>query len=101
MTRKGRPSRRTSLRADTTLAPAGEPEAEVYVGGLPVCCLRSFKEVVVAGATPGDERRRVLGLGCASCGRDWMVTSSLDERVLGRFVTHAGPRVEGGRHPAA
>ena len=101
MTRRRKPSGRTSLRADTTLAPAGEPEAEVYVGGLPVCCLRSFKEVVVAGAQTGDEHRRVLGLDCASCGRSWVVTSSLDERVLGRFVTHAGPRVEGGRHPAA
>ena len=101
MTRKRKPSGRTSLRADTTLAPAGEPEAEVYVGGLPVCCLRSFKEVVVAGACTGDEHRRVLGLDCSSCGRGWVVTSSLDERVLARFVTHAGPRVEGGRHPAA
>ena len=101
MTRKRKPSGRTSLRADTTLAPAGEPEAEVYVGGLPVCCLRSFKEAVVIGVRTGDEHRRVLGLDCASCGRDWVVTSSLDERVLARFVTHAGPRVEGGRHPAA
>ena len=101
MTRKRKPSGRTSLRADTTLAPAGEPEAEVYVGGLPVCCLRSFKEVVVAGARTGDQHRRVLGLGCASCGRNWEVTSSLDERVLASFVTHAGLRIEGGRHPAA
>ena len=101
MTRKRKPSGRTLLRADTTLAPAGEPEAEVYVGGLPVCCLRSFKEAVVIGVRTGDQRRRVLGLGCASCGRNWVVTSSLDERVLARFVTHAGPRVEGGRHPAA
>jgi hypothetical protein len=101
VTRKRKPSGRTSLRADTTLAPAGEPEAEVYVGGLPVCCLRSFKEAVVSGVRTGDEHRRVLGLDCASCGRDWVVTSSLDERVLARFVTHAGPRVEGGRHPAA
>lgn len=99
MARKRKPSGRTSLRPDTTLAPVGEPEAEVYVWGLPVCCLRSFKEAVVASA--GEERRRSLDLECDPCGRTWVVTSSLDERVLGRFVTHAGPRVEGGRHPAA
>ena len=92
-------AKRTSLRPDTTLAPVGEPEAEVYVWGLPTCCLRSFKEAAVA--KPGDEQRRSLELGCASCGRAWVITSSLDERVLERFVTHAGPRVEGGRHPAA
>ena len=102
MTRKRKPSGRTSLRADTTLAPAGEPEAELYVGGLPVCCLRSFKEAVVEGhADAPSEGRRSLELACASCGRAWVVTSSLDQRVLGRFVTHAGPRVDGGRHPAA
>ena len=92
------------MRPDTTLAPAGKPEAEVYVWGLPVCCLRSFKEAVVAepGGDDDDERRRrALDLVCGSCGRAWVVTSSLDERVLARFVTHAGPRVEGGRHPAA
>ena len=77
MTKKRKPSGRPSLRSDTTLAPVGEIEAEVYVGGLPVCCLRSFKEVVVAGARTGGEHRRVLGLGCASCGRNWVVTSSL------------------------
>ncbi len=83
------------LRPDTTLAPAGEPEAEVYVRGLPGCCLRSFKEAVVK---LGGERR-LLELQC-SCGRAWNVTSSLDDRVLERFVTHRGPRV-GGPYPAA
>ena len=87
--------RRSSLRPDTTLAPVEEPEAEVYVWSLPGCCLRSLKEAALAEA---GERRR-LELGC-SCGRTWRVTSSLDERILGRFVTHGGPRV-GGSHPAA
>ena len=84
-----------TLRPDTTLAPAGEPEAEVYVRGLPGCCLRSFKEAVMK---IGGERR-LLELQC-SCGRAWNVTSSLDDRVLERFVTHGGPRV-GGSYPAA
>ena len=82
------------LRPDTTLAPVGEPEAEVYVRGLPVCCLGSFKEAVMEG---GD--RRLLELRCA-CERGWHVTSSLDDRVLRRFATHGGPRV-GGSYPAA
>ena len=85
----------SSLRPDTTLAPVEEPEAEVYVWALPSCCLRSCKEAALAEA---GERRR-LELEC-SCGRTWRVTSSLDERILGRFVTHGGPRV-GGSHPAA
>ena len=84
-----------TLRPDTTLAPVGEPEAEVYVWGLPGCCLRSFKEAVVK---LGGERR-LLELRC-SCERAWQVTSSLDERVLERFVTHGGPRVDG-TYPAA
>ena len=84
-----------TLRPDTTLAPVGEPEAEVYVRGLPGCCLRSFKEAAVK---IGGERR-LLELRC-SCGRAWNVTSSLDDRVLERFVTHGGPRV-GGSYPAA
>jgi hypothetical protein len=83
------------LRPDTTLAPVGEPEAEVYVRGLPGCCLRSFKEAAVK---IGDERG-LPELRC-SCGRAWNVTSSLDDRVLERFVTHGGPRV-GGSYPAA
>lgn len=83
------------LRPDTTLAPVGEPEAEVYLWRLSRCCLRSFKEVVVEG---GD--RRLLELQC-SCGQSWHVTSSLDVRVLGRFVMHGGPHVRGGTHPAA
>ena len=87
--------RRSALRPDTALVPVGEPEKEIYVWSLPACCLRSFKEAALAGA---DERRR-LQLDCA-CGRSWRVTSSLDERVLERFVTHGGPRV-GGSYPAA
>ena len=85
-----------ALRPDTTLSPVGEPEAEVYVWGLPRCCLRSFKEAVVAKL--GGERRQPE-LRC-SCERAWLVASSLDERVLERFVTRGGPRV-GGSHPAA
>ncbi len=85
-----------TLRPDTTLAPVGEPEAEIYVRRLPGCCLRSFKAAVVAKL---GEDRRLLELRC-SCGRAWHVTSSLDERVLERFVTHGGPRV-GGSYPAA
>ncbi len=85
-----------TLRPDTTLAPVGEREAEVYVRGLPGCCLRSFKEAVM---TKLGEDRRLLELRC-SCEQAWQVTSSLDERVLERFVTHGGPRV-GGSYPAA
>ena len=85
-----------TLRPDTTLAPIGESEAEIYVRGLPGCCLRSFKGAVVAKL---GEDRRLLELRC-SCGRGWHVTSSLDGRVLERFVTHGGPRA-GGSYPAA
>ena len=93
----GKSGRKTeALRPDTTLAPVGEPEAEIYVWGLPGCCLRAFKEAVVA-KLGGD--RRLLELQC-SCGRGWHVTSSLDDRVLEQFVTHGGPRV-GGSYPAA
>ena len=87
--------KRSALRADTTLAPAGRPEEEIYVGALPGCCLRSFKQAALAAA---DERRR-LELECG-CGRTWRITSSLDGRVLDRFVTHGGPRA-GGSYPAA
>jgi hypothetical protein len=87
--------KRSALRPDTTLAPAGERDAEVYAWSLPACCLRSFKEAALAEA--GEKRR--FELGC-SCGRSWCVTSSLDERILRRFVTHGGPRA-GGSHPAA
>ncbi|MGI8860605.1 MAG: hypothetical protein ACR2HO_10720 [Rubrobacteraceae bacterium] len=83
--------KRRTLRADTTLAPAGEVEREIYVQALPACCLRSFKRAALASA----EERRQLALGC-SCGRNWWITSSLDERVLERFVTHGGPRVGSG-----
>ncbi len=88
--------RRSALRPDTALVPAGEPEQEMYVWSLPTCCLRSFKETALADT--GDRRR--LELECSSCGRSWRVTSSLDERILDRFVTHGGPRV-GGSYPAA
>ncbi|MDQ4129158.1 MAG: hypothetical protein M3151_14625 [Actinomycetota bacterium] len=92
---RGRRKGRSALRPDTALIPVGEPEGEIYVWSLPGCCLRSFKEAALAEA----EDRRWLELGCA-CGRSWRVTSSLDERVLNRFVTHGGPRV-GGSYPAA
>jgi hypothetical protein len=88
--------KRSALRPDTTLALVEEPEEEIYVWALPACCLRSFKEAALAET---KERRR-LEIGCSSCGRSWRVTSSLDERVLDRFVTHGGPRV-GGSYPAA
>ena len=94
--------KREALRPDTTLAPEGQPEDEIYVRSLPVCCLGSLKQEILAGR--GPDERRVLGLGCGSCGRGWIVTSSLDERVLRRFVMHGGPRVAarpGGKHPAA
>jgi hypothetical protein len=91
-------TRRSALRPDTTLAPAGRPEAEIYVRSLPGCCLRSFKEAALAD--PGEKRK--LELRCPSCGKQWWVTSSLDRRVLERFVTHGGPRVGGfGGPPAA
>lgn len=90
-------TRKRSLRADTTLALIEEPETEVYVWGMPVCCLTAFKEAVVGGV--GDDRR-LPELRCR-CGRGWNVTSSLDDRVLERFVTHGGPRVSGGSYPAA
>ena len=86
--------KKEALRPDTTLAPIGKPGAEVYVRELPACCLQSFKEAIL-----GTDARRLLELQC-SCGRGWHVTSSLDERVLARFVTHGGPRV-GGTYPAA
>jgi hypothetical protein len=92
--RRKKTGKQESLRPDTTLAPTGEPEAEVYVRELPVCCLRSFREAV---AKASDSR--LLELRC-SCGRGWHVTSSLDDVVLRRFVTHGGPRV-GGSYPAA
>ncbi len=96
--------KRVALRPDTTLAPAGRPEDEVYVRGLPVCCLGSLKEEVLARRGGSPDERRLLKLECGVCGREWVVTSSLDDRVLGRFVTHGGPRVAaqtGGKHPAA
>ena len=87
--------KKSALRPDTTLAPVGEAEKEIYAWSLLACCLRSFKEAALAEA---GERRR-LELEC-SCGRSWWVTSSLDGRILDRFVMHGGPRV-GGSHPAA
>src|SRR3712207_7551673 len=41
----GRLRKKRALRPDTTLAPTGEPEREIYAWTLPTCCLRSFKEV--------------------------------------------------------
>ena len=87
--------KKSALRPDTTLILVDEPEEEIYVWALPACCLRSLKEAALAET--GE--RRLLEFGC-SCGRRWRVTSSLDERILSRFVTHGGPRV-GGSHPAA
>jgi hypothetical protein len=92
---RGRVRKKSALRPDTTLILVDEPEEEIYVWALPACCLRSLKEAALAET--GE--RRLLEFGC-SCGRSWRVTSSLDERILSRFVTHGGPRV-GGSHPAA
>ena len=89
------PVKREALRPDTTLTPANRPEGEVYVRGLPACCLRSLKEAVVK-----QGERRFSELYCNFCGLAWHVTSSLDERILERFVTHGGPRA-GGKHPPA
>ncbi|MDP8950853.1 MAG: hypothetical protein M3N18_01195 [Actinomycetota bacterium] len=84
------------MRPDTTLVPVGEPENEVYVRGLPGCCLVAFKEAVMEG---GD--RRLSELRC-TCGQGWHVTRSLDERVLRRFVMQGESRANnGGSHPAA
>jgi hypothetical protein len=52
--------KKSALRPDTTLAPAGEPEEEIYAWSLPSCCLRSLKEAVLADA--GE--RRHLELEC-------------------------------------
>lgn len=85
-----------TLRPDTTLSPVEKPAEESYVRELPVCCLRSFKAAVARGA---EDERRWLSFECG-CGESWRVTSSLDGRVLERFVVHGGPRV-GGSPPAA
>ena len=87
--------KKSALRPDTTLAPVGEAEEEIYVWSLPSCCLRSLKEAALAEA--GERRQQELG---CSCGRSWRVTSSLDGRILDRFVTHGGLRA-GGSYPAA
>jgi hypothetical protein len=92
--RKGR-KKRSTLRPDTALVLTSNPEQEIYIWSLPACCLRSLKE---AAKSEVAERRR-LELDC-SCGRSWGVTSSLDNRILERFVTHGGPRA-GGSYPAA
>ena len=92
---RGGRKKRSALRPDTALVSVGEPKREIYVWSLPTCCLRSLKEKAMLEAT---ERRR-LELDC-SCGRSWLITSSLDNRILERFVTHGGPRV-GGSYPAA
>ena len=91
-------AKRSSLRPDTAFAPVDEPQQEIYIRGLPACCLRSLREVVIAEAPEG---RRNLTLDC-NCGKSWLVTSSLDEKVLGHFVTHAGPQAGGaGQGPSA
>lgn len=87
--------KQSALRPDTALVPTAEPDREIYIWSLPACCLRSLKETAMSEV---GERRR-LQLDC-SCGRSWRVTSSLDDRILERFVTHGGPRV-GGSYPAA
>ena len=92
--RTGR-KRRSALRPDTALVSATEPEQEIYIRSLPACCLRSLKETAMSEV---GERRR-LELDC-SCGRNWRITSSLDNRILERFVTHGGPSA-GGSYPAA
>jgi hypothetical protein len=85
---------RRTIRPDTTLSPVERPLEESYVRELPGCCLRSFKAAVAA-----EQERRRLSFEC-ECGEDWRVTSSLDARVLERFVVHGGPRA-GGTTPAA
>jgi hypothetical protein len=92
--RKAR-KRPSALRPDTALVPVDKPAQEIYVWSLPTCCLRSLKETAMSEV---GERRR-LQLDC-SCGRSWRITSSLDARILERFVTHGGPRA-GGSYPAA
>lgn len=91
-----RSRRGDALRPDTALAPAGAPEEERYVTAVPACCLRSLKQEALADV--GERRRLTLECGC---GREWWITSTLDERVARRFVTHGGPRVSGGGHSAA
>ena len=91
--RKGSP-KRSSLRPDTAFAPVDESRKEIYIRELPACCLHSLREAVIAEAPEG---RRCLTLDC-ECGRNWLVTSSLDKRVLDRFVTHAGPQAGGADH---
>ena len=90
--------RRSALRADTTVVPAGE-SAE-----------RSLRPRASDLLSPDRSRRRrsaevdgnrSLDLEC-SCGKRWWITSSLDDRILERFVTHGGPRVGGvGDGPSA
>jgi len=91
----GMKERRGSLRPDTAVAPVGAPDEERYVTAIPTCCLRSLKEEALVR---GVDRRR-LSLAC-DCGQEWWITSTLDELVARRFVTHGGPRVGDG-HSAA
>ena len=90
-----RESRKPALRPDTAVAPVGAVDEERYVTAIPACCLRTLKEEALVEMS---ERRRLV-LACA-CGREWWITSTLDERVAHRFVTHGGPRVGDG-HSAA
>ena len=94
-TSRKRRKKRSALRPDTALVSAAQPDQEIYIWSLPASCLRSLKETAMSEV---GERRR-LQLDC-SCGRNWRITSSLDDRILERFVTHGGPRA-GGSYPAA
>ena len=91
----GRTTRKSALRPDTAVAPVGAVDEERYITAIPACCLRSLKEEALVEVS--DRRRLVLDCGC---GREWWITSTLDERVARRFVTHGGPRVGDG-HSAA
>lgn len=88
--------KRDALRPDTTVMAAGKRSREMYIRAMPPCCLGSLKEAAIREMGG----RRLLSLECPTCGGEWRITSSLDERVLERFATHGGPRVGGG-YPAA
>ncbi len=88
--------KKPALRSDTTVMDVGRNGREMYIRAMPSCCLGPLKEAVARGS----DGRRLLSMECPECGREWRITSSLDERVLERFATHGGPRVGGG-YPAA
>jgi len=91
-------SNRGALRADTTVAPVGDPRREIYVRELPKCCLRALKAAVLSGPAERDGVRE-QAFDC-ECGKSWLVASSLDERVLERFVA-SGRRDGFGGGPSA